>query len=90
MGGFIAPGERDLGFMDAVPCNWPVFNSFCIVLSAWPGAHPGLYKFATTGDRNVTKVHKTLSTMLFYMQCFFDQFGRPPIVPHAFPYDFYQ
>ena len=86
------PRERgDLGFMDAVPCNRPVFNSFCIVLLAWPGAHPGLYKFATTGDRDVTEVHKTLSSaLLFYVQCFFDQFSRPPIVPHTFPYDFYQ
>jgi hypothetical protein len=52
------PREKgDLGFTDAIPRDWPVFNSFCIVLSAWPGAHPGLYKFATTGDRDITQVH---------------------------------
>ena len=86
------PQEKgNLGFTDAVPHDWPVFNSSCIVLSAWPGAHSGLYKFVTTGDRDVTEVHKTLSSaMLFYVQCFFNRFSRPPIVLHTLPHDFYQ
>ena len=91
--GLLPQQKGDLGFMDAVLCNQSVFNSFCVVLSAWPGAHPGLYKFATAGDKDVTQqaAYETLSSaLLFYAQCFFDRFGRPPIVLHAFPHDFHQ
>ena len=78
--------------MDAVLCNWSVFNSFCVVLLAWPGVHPGLYKFATASDKDVTQqvAYETLSSaLLFYAQCFFDQFDRPPIVLHAFAHYFH-
>ena len=87
------PRQRgDLGFTDVVLRNRQVFNSFCLVLSAWPGAHPSLYAFATAGGSDVTQqaAYGVLSrALLFYAQCFFDRFGRPPIVPHAFPLDFH-
>ena len=47
--------KGDLGFTNAVLRNPSVFNSFCVVLSALPGAHPGLYKFATAGDKDETQ-----------------------------------
>ena len=60
--------KKDLGFTDAVLCNWSVFNTFCVVLSAWPGAHPRLYMFATAGDKDVIQqaAYEILSSILLF------------------------
>ena len=78
--------------MDAIQQNCQIFNSFCMVLSAWPGVQSSHYMF-TTGGGNVIQqaAYKVLPhALLFYVQLFFDCFGQPPIVLHAFPLDYHQ
>ena len=85
----------DLGFSDSFANNMRVLQSFCLLISAWPGADPTFSSFpvAMQSDKNTWHVsaHEVSSrACLFYVQTFFDHFGRPPLVPHAFPFEYHQ
>ena len=78
-----------LGLTDAFPDNERVLRSFCLLLSTWPNA-PSL-SFLHFGERN-KQVHayETMSRAChFYIQTFFDHFGRPPLLPHRFPLEYH-
>lgn len=85
----------DLGFSDLFADNMTVLRSFCNLISAWPSADPSFSSFPVTmqSNKNIWHVsaHEVLSrACLFYVQTFFDHFGRPPLVPHAFPFEYHQ
>ncbi|KAF8123522.1 hypothetical protein EV363DRAFT_1179741, partial [Boletus edulis] len=87
----------DLGLTDTFVDNKKpeVLRSFCLLLTAWPDAHPSFHEFATAvrlhKDRKDTEVYEVMSqACFFYVQTFFDHFGRPPLLPHAFPLEYYE
>ena len=60
-------------------------ESFCILLSSWPEFPMELQDLLMllAVSACVWVVEKNLAQ--FYMQAFFDNFSRPPIVPHLIP-----
>lgn len=85
----------DLGLTDSFPANAQLLRSFCLLLAAWPDAHPSFSAFATAvSDPKVGKDVETYEVMsrvsLFYVQTFFEHFGRPPLLPHAFPFEYHE
>ena len=85
----------DLGFTDTFTNNTQVLRSFCMLLAAWPDAHPSFSAFASAvsvaKDRKEAEAYEVMSrACLFYVQTFFDYFGRPPLLPHAFPLEYHE
>ena len=71
-----------------------VLRSCCFLLAAWPDADPLFSAFATvvrvTKDQKDIEAYKVMSqAALYYVQTFFDHFGRPPLLPHAFPFEYH-
>ena len=60
-------------------------ESFCVLLSLWPEFPTELQDLLMplAVSVRVWVVEKNLAW--FYMQAFFDNFSRPPIVPHLIP-----
>jgi hypothetical protein len=56
------------------------------MLSSWENAPPHLSAPLDTSTFNATTYFEVMQPACnFYVQCFFDHFGRPPVVPHRFP-----
>ena len=59
-------------------------EKFRALLSLWPGFPSDLDSLTSLASpARVWAVEKQLAR--FYMQAFFDNFGRPPVVPHLIP-----
>lgn len=87
----------DLGLTDSFPENKCVLGTFCLLLSTWPNAHPSLgsFQFIDWSYRNDGRmpihVYDVVSRACrFYVQTFFDHFGRPPLLPHRFPLEYHE
>ena len=80
----------DLGLTDSHPDNERVLRSFCLLLSTWPNSHPSFsYLHWKEGSKDV-QVYEVMSRAChFYVQTFFDHFGRPPLLPHRFPLEYH-
>ena len=84
----------DLCLTDAFIDNVQVLCSFCFLLAAWPDADPLFSAFATavraTKDRKDVEAYEVMfRAALYYVQTFFDHFGRPPLLPHVFPFEYH-
>ena len=77
----------DLGLTDSFANNVRVLRSLCVLLSTWPGAHPSFSCLPSfTGQSKQAQAFEIVSRACdFYVQTFFDHFGRPPLLPHHFP-----
>ena len=75
----------DLGLTDSHPDNEHVLCSFCLLLSTWPNSHPSFsYLYWKEGFKDV-QVYEVMSQAChFYIQTFFDHFGRPFLLPINF------
>ncbi|KAG1840801.1 hypothetical protein F4604DRAFT_1939905 [Suillus subluteus] len=64
----------------------PYVENFCRLLCDWDGVPPLLVTPLTLDNFTDTKSWevKRVATA-FYVQTFFDHFGRPPIIPHSLP-----
>jgi len=65
---------------------FPYVENFRNLLSCWEGAPARLsasLDASAFDDKTYFQVMQ--SACDFYVQCFFDHFGRPPVVPHRFP-----
>ncbi|KAG1855260.1 hypothetical protein F4604DRAFT_1685744 [Suillus subluteus] len=64
----------------------PYLENFRRLLCDWDGVPPLLMTPLTSDNFTDTKSWEVKRVaMVFYMQTFFDHFGRPPIVPHSLP-----
>jgi len=80
----------DLGLTDSFPDNEHVLGSFCLLLSTWPNAHPSFSSIhLTEGPKHVQAYEVMSQACHFYIQTFYDHFGRPPLLPHHFPLEFH-
>lgn len=84
----------DLGLTDSFPDNIRVLRTFCLLLSTWPNAHPS-FSDLPSGDvgaqsKLVQFYEVTSRACQFYVQTFFDHFGRPPLLPHHFPFEYHE
>ena len=86
----------DLGLTDSFTDNMRVLRSLCFLLAAWPDAHPSFSAFASLvsvpkepKDRQAEAYGVMSRATFFYVQTFFDHFGRPPLLPHAFPPEYH-
>jgi hypothetical protein len=65
---------------------FPHVESFCELLSCWEDAPPRLNAPLHASTFDATIYFGVMQPACnFYTQCFFDRFGRPPVVPHRFP-----
>jgi hypothetical protein len=82
------PGN--LGLTDSFTNNVHVLRSFCVLLSTWPGAHPSFsYIPSFSEESKQAEAYVIVSRACdFYVQTFFDHFGRPPLLPHHFPFEY--
>jgi hypothetical protein len=90
-GGFVmwsSPLPEDGGGMWARQLSdiYPFVENFRKLLSSWEDAPARLRAplDASTFDNNMYFLVMQPACD-FYVQCFFDHFGRPPVVPHRFP-----
>ena len=83
--------QGDLGFTDMCPDNIGILQSFCLLLSTWPNTHPSFssYSVSRHTSNNVAAYEILSRACLFYVQTFHDHFGRPLLVPHAYPFDYH-
>ncbi|KAH0834936.1 hypothetical protein J3R83DRAFT_10626, partial [Lanmaoa asiatica] len=74
----------DLGLTDAWANNESVLRSFCFLLASWPDAHPSFsYIPSLDPASKQAQAYEVMSRVcMFYVQTFFDHFGRPPLLPH--------
>ena len=81
----------DLGLMDSWADNEQVLRHFCFLLASWPNAHLSfscLPRFDPESKQ--AQAYEVMSrACTFYVQTFFDHFGRPPLLPHQFPLDYH-
>ena len=81
----------NLGLTDWWVDNDQVLRCFCFLLASWPNAHPSFLcipRFDLESKR--AQAHELMSrACTFYVQSFFDHFGRPPLLPHQFPFDYH-
>lgn len=79
----------NLGLTDAVEDNRDFLMRWCLLLSTWPDSPPALggrpKVGATAQEIQAHESDLMARACFFYVQTFFAQFGRPPIVPHRFP-----
>lgn len=81
----------DLGLTDCFHKNEHILRSFCLLLSTWPNAHPSFSYFSLnqqSQSRHVAAYEIMSRACHFYVQTFFDYFGRPPLLPHHFPLEY--
>ncbi|KAN0074457.1 hypothetical protein V8E55_011869 [Tylopilus felleus] len=80
----------DLGLTDSFPDNESVLRLFCLLLSTWLDVHPSFsYLHLDKGSKHVQAYEIMSHTCLFYVQTFFNHFGRPPLIPHCFPLEYH-
>jgi hypothetical protein len=88
-GGFASPipeGDRGGLWSCEIGDIFPYVNSFRNMLSSWENAPPRLSAPLDASTFNATTYFEVMQPACnFYVQCFFDHFGRPPVVPHCFP-----
>ena len=83
---YVVIGNLDRGL---VADDWhaclPYVKAFVNVMSSWNVDHPQAFRLADNPEQLITG-HQFLelekAATCFYTQCFFDVFGRAPIVPH--------
>jgi hypothetical protein len=82
------PGN--LRLTDSFTDNVRVLRSFCVLLSTWLGAHPSFsYIPSFSEESKQAEAYVIMSRACdFYVQTFFDHFGRPPLLPHHFPFKY--
>jgi hypothetical protein len=65
---------------------FPYVESFHELLSSWEDAPARLSAPLDARTFDATMYFKVMQPACnFYVQCFFDYFGRPPVVPHHLP-----
>lgn len=65
---------------------FPYVENFRKLLSCWEDAPPRLSVPLDASTFDATIYFQVMQPACnFYVQCFFDHFGRPPVVPHRFP-----
>ena len=81
----------DLGLMDSFTGNERVLRSFCLLLSTWPDPHLSFSCVPCFDERfKEAQVYEIMSQACkFYVQTFFDHFGRASLLPHQFPLDYH-
>ena len=79
----------DLGLTDSFPDNKRVLRSFCLFLSTWPNPHPSIASFPLTEPTRAQAYELASHACHFYVQTFFNHFGRPPLLPHQFPLEYH-
>ncbi|OAX32506.1 hypothetical protein K503DRAFT_805176 [Rhizopogon vinicolor AM-OR11-026] len=83
-GGFAFPipeGDRGGLWSCEIGDIFPYVDSFCNMLSSWENAPPHF-----SAPLNASTFNEVMRRACnFYVQCFFNHFGRPPIIPHHFP-----
>lgn len=66
--------------------TFPYIENFGKLLSCWEDSPSRLNAPLDASVFNVTTYFQIMQLACnFYVQCFFDHFGRPPVVPHHFP-----
>ncbi|KAG1874422.1 hypothetical protein F4604DRAFT_1925300 [Suillus subluteus] len=65
---------------------FPYVDNFRKLLSCWEDSPPRLNAPLDASAFDATTYFQVMQQACdFYVQCFFDHFGRPPVVPHRFP-----
>ncbi|KAH7905167.1 hypothetical protein BJ138DRAFT_1118719 [Hygrophoropsis aurantiaca] len=63
----------------------PFLEAFRSLLTAWP-QFPATLTHPLAPDTDMGRIFLVKNNVVqFYCQCFFNVFGRPPVVPHALP-----
>jgi hypothetical protein len=76
--------NRGLGAL-RIEDRTPFVEHFRALLSSWPNAPSALQNTLRTSAINTHVLAVERSATLFYVQTFYDTYGRPPIIPRHIP-----